>query len=68
MGESCFSQWWPSAFTVDGVTYKTPEHWMMAEKARLFSDTQHLEQIIACKSPAEAKKIGRLVENFDGAY
>lgn len=67
IGESCFSQWWLSPFTIDGATYKTAEHWMMAEKARLFGDQKHAEKIIACTSPAEAKKIGRLVENFDGA-
>ncbi|EBW2353374.1 NADAR family protein, partial [Salmonella enterica subsp. enterica serovar Enteritidis] len=23
---SCFSQWWPAPFTVDGETYPTAEH------------------------------------------
>lgn len=35
---SCLSQWWPSPFTVDSLTYPTAEHWMMAGKARLFGD------------------------------
>jgi ribA/ribD-fused uncharacterized protein len=67
ISESCFSQWWQSPFVVEGVVYKTAEHWMMAQKARLFDDQEHLKRIIACASPAEAKKIGRLVENFDTA-
>jgi len=36
--KSCFSQWFPSPFTVDGVIYLTAEHWMMAKKADLFND------------------------------
>ena len=36
--KSCFSQWYPSPFVIEGVTYATAEHYMMAEKARLFKD------------------------------
>lgn len=32
------SQWYESAFEVDGVTYATAEMWMMIQKARLFGD------------------------------
>lgn len=63
--KTCFSQWWQSSFTVDGVVYKTAEHWMMAKKAELFGDVEILEKIIACNSPAEAKKLGRLVKNYN---
>jgi ribA/ribD-fused uncharacterized protein len=63
--KTCFSQWWLSYFTVEGVTYKTAEHWMMAKKAELFQDVEILEKIIACNSPAEAKKLGRLVKNYN---
>jgi hypothetical protein len=37
-GAGCFSQWWPADVVVDSITYPTAEHWMMAEKARLFND------------------------------
>ena len=30
---SCFSQWWEAPFDVNGVIYKTAEHWMMAKPA-----------------------------------
>lgn len=63
--KSCFSQWWASAFTVDGVKYATAEHWMMAKKAELFGHTEMIEKILTAKSPAEAKKLGRKVLNFD---
>jgi ribA/ribD-fused uncharacterized protein len=62
---SCLSQWWLCKFVVDDILYESAEHWMMAEKARLFKDEEILEKIINCKSPAEAKKLGRQVRNFD---
>lgn len=63
--KTCFSQWWVSPFIVDGITYKTAEHWMMAKKAELFNDNEVLEKIIQANSPAEAKKLGREVRNYD---
>ncbi|MDX3586425.1 NADAR family protein [Streptomyces europaeiscabiei] len=65
IGASCLSQWWPSPFTVDGVEYATAEHWMMASKARLFGDAEAERKAVAASSPAQAKKIGRLVRGFD---
>lgn len=62
---SCFSQWWQSSFVVDKIKYATAEHWMMAKKAELFEDREMLEKILAAESPAEAKKLGRNVNNFD---
>jgi ribA/ribD-fused uncharacterized protein len=64
---SCLSQWWPSPFVVDGVTYATAEHWMMAGKARLFGDAEAQRRAIEASSPALAKKVGRLVRGFDEA-
>ncbi|MGW6273482.1 NADAR family protein [Streptomyces sp. NPDC055060] len=66
LGSSCLSQWWPSPFTVGGVAYGTAEHWMMAAKARLFSDAEAEAAVLAARTPAEAKKAGRLVRGFDG--
>ncbi|MFG2025419.1 NADAR family protein [Streptomyces sp. NPDC048825] len=67
IGPGALSQWWPSSFTVDGVTYASAEHWMMAGKARLFGDDASLSAILAARSPAEAKNLGRLVRAFDEA-
>ena len=64
-GKGCLSQWWPCSFAVDGVEYASAEHWMMAAKARLFDDPEALPQILAARTPAEAKKLGRLVRDFD---
>jgi ribA/ribD-fused uncharacterized protein len=64
--KSCLSQWWEGhPFEVEGVLYPTAEHFMMAGKARLFDDTETLEEILAAKGPAEAKKLGRNIRPFD---
>lgn len=63
--KSCLSQWWESSFIVDNIEYKTAEHYMMAQKALLFGDKENFEKIISCKTPAEAKKIGREVKNYN---
>ncbi|MEU3946797.1 NADAR family protein [Streptomyces sp. NPDC029526] len=65
IGASCLSQWWPSPFTVDGVRYATAEHWMMAEKARLFGDREAERQILAADHPGAAQRAGRRVRGFD---
>ena len=63
--QRCFSQWWVAPFTVDGRVYPTAEHWMMAEKARLFRDNAIRDKISLAVSPAAAKKLGREVLGFD---
>ncbi|MEO8404579.1 MAG: NADAR family protein [Chitinophagaceae bacterium] len=65
ISKTCFSQWWIAPFEVDGITYKTAEHWMMAEKARLFNDTDILQEILNSNTAAEVKKKGRLIKGFD---
>jgi ribA/ribD-fused uncharacterized protein len=65
VGAGALSQWWPAPFTVDDVRYRTAEHWMMAAKARLFGDEAALPPILAARTPAEAKNLGRLVRGFD---
>ena len=62
---SCLSQWFVRPFTIDDVEYPTAEHWMMAEKARLFDDHDMLKEILASPGPREAKAFGRKVSGFD---
>lgn len=66
IGPSCLSQWWGGGFDVDGVTYRTAEHWMMTCKARLFGDERNAVEIIVALRPEEAKELGRAVRGFDG--
>jgi len=67
MGKFVFSQWFPSPFTVNGIGYKTAEHWMMAQKALLFEDRDAFQKIINSNKPAEVKALGRAVRNYEEA-
>ena len=61
---SCFSQWYPSVFVVDGVRYNCAEQYMMAEKARVFHDEETWQKILSSSDPEPIKKLGREVRNF----
>ncbi len=65
VGKWCFSQWWEAPFEVDGDNYLTAEHYMMAEKARLFADESARQKILESSHPGAAKKLGRTVSGFD---
>ena len=65
--KTCFSQWFEAEFELDGIKYPTAEHFMMAEKARLFGDGPALERVLQVANPAAAKAAGRSVQGFDEA-
>lgn len=65
IGKPCFSQWWTAPFTVDGERYPTAEHFMMAEKARLFGDEAARVRILSAPNPGAAKRLGREVRGFE---
>ncbi|WP_330182114.1 NADAR family protein [Nocardia sp. NBC_01503] len=65
IGKWVLSQWWPVEFTVDGQTYRSAEHFMMGEKARLFGDEEIRAKVLASATPADAKRLGREVRGFD---
>ncbi|MEM7032109.1 MAG: NADAR family protein [Chloroflexota bacterium] len=67
IGKSCLSQWWDSSFEIDGILYRTAEHYMMAEKARLFGDEESRQAILNVEHPNEAKRLGRKAKGFDEA-
>lgn len=67
VNKSCFSQWFEAEFKVDGLRYRTAEHFMMAGKARLFDDAETCDRILAARTPGEAKKLGREIHGFDEA-
>ncbi len=69
VAKTCFSQWFHSPFEIDGVNYATAEHYMMAEKARLFSESSKanealIQKIVDAPHPQKAKQLGRQVEGF----
>ncbi|OAT50630.1 COG3236 family protein [Proteus hauseri ATCC 700826] len=65
VNKSCFSQWYPAPFILDDVRYSSAEHYMMAEKARIFNDMEIRARIIATSNPGTAKALGREVKGFD---
>lgn len=67
IGPHLLSQWYPAPFEVDGVRYPTAEHFMMAEKARLFGDEAMLREVLAAHDPGAAKDAGRRIAHFDEA-
>lgn len=67
MIKTCLSQWWPSPFLENGISYHTAEHYMMAKKALLFNDREIFEKILTKESPKDVKDLGRQIRNFDAA-
>ena len=62
----CFSQWSNHSFTDhDGTRYQNAEQYMMAQKARLFGDTETHEQIMSVSSPKQVKALGRKVRGYN---
>ena len=64
---SWFSQWSPSSFVVDDVSYPCAEYFMMAEKGRFFQDYLAYKLIMSSPDPSAHERIGRGVRNSDNA-
>ncbi len=64
IGAECLSQWYAAPFVLSGDRYPTSEHYMMAEKARLFADEEVRARILKAGSPGAAKALGREVRGF----
>ncbi len=47
------------------MTYRWAEQYLMARKARLFGDEARLAAILAARTPAECKALGRRVTPYD---
>ncbi|KAF2167991.1 hypothetical protein M409DRAFT_22135 [Zasmidium cellare ATCC 36951] len=62
------SQWYESAFLVDGVTYQTAEMWMMIQKARLFGDEETAQKMMQTTVPAEHQALGRKARGFERGF
>ena len=46
LGKECLSQWYATAFVIDGLQFPTAEHYMMFRKATLFGDSAKFSQSI----------------------
>ncbi|WP_036565584.1 NADAR family protein [Nocardioides halotolerans] len=68
VGQWCLSQWWPAVFEDEaGVRFASAEHYMMWRKAVLFGDDDAAGRVLAARTPAAAKDLGRRVRGFDDA-
>lgn len=63
--ETCFSQWQPSLFEIDGVVYNCAEQYMMSQKAKLFKDEYIYDLVMDSIKPQDMIKLGRKVKNFN---
>lgn len=59
------SNWYPSIFALNGVTFSSMEQYMMYRKAVCFGDDKVAAQILATEDVAEIKALGRLVSGYD---
>ena len=60
-----FSNFHPSKFVVDGQLFQTAEQYIMWRKALEFGDQDSAKRILEARTPAECKKLGRRVKDFD---
>ena len=58
------SNWYPSPFTLDGITYANVEQYMMYQKAITFGDSESGAAILATDNPGKIKALGRSVRNY----
>ena len=61
----CFSNWYHRKFVIDGFEYLHVEQYMMAQKAKLFHDSERYTAILRSTKPWECKDLGKQVTPFD---
>jgi ribA/ribD-fused uncharacterized protein len=61
------SNFFPSKFVIDEITFNTNEHFFMWSKSNRFEpdNNDKKTKILMAQTPFQAKKIGRTVQNFD---
>ena len=59
------SNWYPSRFRFEGITYSSMEQYMMHRKALCFGDGNTASLIMATQDVAEIKRLGRCVSHYD---
>ena len=61
---SCLSQWAVAPFRDGDILFHSAEQAMMYGKAVLFGDLETAAKILACRTPYQAKNLGRQVAGF----
>ena len=62
------SNWYPSPFEKDGISFAHMEQYMMYQKALQFQDTEIAQQILQTDNPGKVKALGRSVRNYDCCF
>lgn len=62
------SNWYPSRFIANGISFSSMEQYMMYKKAICFKDKNIATQILDTKDVAKIKKLGRQVSGYDDHY
>lgn len=62
------SNWFPSRFSVNCITFSSMEKYMMYKKAVCFGDKDTADKILATNDVAKIKALGRLVANYNENY
>ena len=62
------SNWYPSRFTANDISFSSMEQYMMYKKAECFKDKDTAEKILATDDVAKIKALGRLVANYNESY
>ena len=60
------SNWYPAAFTVNGIAFSSAEQYIMYRKCRLFGDNASAAAVLETDDPAAQQAIGRAASGFDG--
>ena len=64
---SPLSNHYKCSFQVGGETYTSMEKYLMIQKAKLFEDSQMLEQMKTEDDPVKLKHLGKMVKNFNSS-
>ena len=59
------SNWYPAAFTLDGITFSSTEQYIMYRKCQIFGDKISASAILATDDPAQHQAIGRKASGFN---
>ena len=62
------SNWYPSRFKANDISFSSMEQYMMYKKAECFKDKDTAEKILATDDVAKIKALGRLVANYNESY
>ncbi len=58
------SNWYPSVFVLDGITFSCSEQYIMYRKCKLFGDESAAAAVLATDDPAKQQEIGRGASGF----